>query len=307
MKFVTTALVTSLIPSPFQSVAAFVPYNLQLKPTQQHAYQHIHSPIFQSTSASDVDSNKEENECPFKTFSMKFPRYRVSVSSSKDDPSYKAKGGGGIFSGIKSSFDKSTVERKYFNLVKSGHFFWIEPKIDVSDDEERVAKGKLGVAASAAVWNVLADTIDMVNKGNNSESIQVAISICNASTSGLAQLIDIINWYSAQQGQHIVAEMDKEVSVPTVILTVTKVHSPELSTITSKHNIMTTEQVIDGTMSWVKTVLVELGICPFTKSVTKSGQGLAEFGVPVGKIAYHHSTSKLDEIPRLMAGEFALQ
>lgn len=43
------------------------------------------------------------------------------------------------------------------------------------------------------------------------------------------------------------------------------------------------------TQSWVKRVLVELGICPFTKSVKMSGQGLADVGVPVGSIAYHAS------------------
>jgi hypothetical protein len=36
-------------------------------------------------------------------------------------------------------------------------------------------------------------------------------------------------------------------------------------------------------------VLVNLNICPFTKSTVVAGQGLADVGVPVGKIAYHTS------------------
>lgn len=332
MRVVTSVLlVTSLIP--LQSAAAFVPLNLQPQTVSLHQHDKhvIHSPLSRFAAASDMDldidgnankednkeENKEENKCPFSisNFSMKYPRYRVSVSSSKDDPSYKAKGGRGIFSGIKSSIDKSSMQRKYATQVKSGDFFWIEPEIDVSDDEERVAKGKIGVAASAAVWNVLADAIDTftVNSTNSKdkESKKLVVSICNASTAGLSQLADIINWYSAQQGQDpvpsnaitIMAEVDKEVSIPTLILTVTKEHVNGSEVLVSKKtsNNLTTEQVIDGTKSWVKTVLVQLGICPFTKSVTKSGQGLGEFGVPVGEIAYHHSRSKMDGIPRLMA------
>ena len=45
----------------------------------------------------------------------------------------------------------------------------------------------------------------------------------------------------------------------------------------------------DRTRAWVKRILVEQGICPFTKSATKSGHGLSDVGVPVGRIAYHAS------------------
>lgn len=48
---------------------------------------------------------------------------------------------------------------------------------------------------------------------------------------------------------------------------------------------------------------MKLGICPFTKAVNKSGQGLGDVGVPVGNIAYHHSSAGVNEIPHLMAGK----
>ena len=56
-------------------------------------------------------------------------------------------------------------------------------------------------------------------------------------------------------------------------------------------------------------LLVELGICPFTKSSQKSGQGLGDIGVPVANIMYRHSDalSRSDGgIYLIMAGEFAL-
>lgn len=310
MKAFTNSIVILWIP--FQSAAfVIVPQMFHLQtasPTPAQSQNSVvHSHLFHSATNIEIDGNKDENGCPFNRFSMKYPRFRVPVSSTKDVPSYKAKGRG-LFSGIKLSLDKSAVERKYSTEVKTGNFYWIEPEIDVSEDDERIAKGKMGVAASAAVWKVLADGIDTLK---DNESKRLVVSIYNASTAGLLQLSDIINWLSDQQGQEpavlgavrIVAEVDKEASVPTVILSITKdCTTAEVSN--EVHGILTTEQVIDGTQSWVKRVLVELGICPFTKSVTKSGQGLGDFGVPVGKIAYHHSRSKLNEIPRLMSGEF---
>eukprot|EP00536_Pseudo-nitzschia_multiseries_P006543 jgi/Psemu1/193363/e_gw1.140.83.1 len=45
----------------------------------------------------------------------------------------------------------------------------------------------------------------------------------------------------------------------------------------------------ERTRMWVKRILVEQGICPFTRSDRMSGQGLADLGVPSGSIAYHAS------------------
>jgi len=56
-----------------------------------------------------------------------------------------------------------------------------------------------------------------------------------------------------------------------------------------RHNGAAAPVVNERTRLWVKRVLVELGICPFTKSDRMSGQGLVDLGVPVGSIAYHAS------------------
>jgi len=53
------------------------------------------------------------------------------------------------------------------------------------------------------------------------------------------------------------------------------------------------EKIInERTRLWVKRILVEQGICPFTRSDRMSGQGLVDLGVPVGSIAYHASFQK---------------
>lgn len=61
--------------------------------------------------------------------------------------------------------------------------------------------------------------------------------------------------------------------------------------------IPTHDSVTDAMKDWVLRTLVQKGVCPFTKSVNYSGQGVA--GVPVARIAYH--TSNATAIPSLMA------
>ena len=43
-------------------------------------------------------------------------------------------------------------------------------------------------------------------------------------------------------------------------------------------------------------------IGPFTKSTNKSGQGLSDVNVPVGKIWYCYSHAKMYDIPQFMYG-----
>ena len=60
------------------------------------------------------------------------------------------------------------------------------------------------------------------------------------------------------------------------------------------------------TKAWVTRLLVQLGICPFTKSEVRSGQGLRDLGVPVASIMYRHSEALDDgsDVYLLMAGKW---
>jgi hypothetical protein len=127
-------------------------------------------------------------------------------------------------------------------------------------------------------------------------------------------LADIINWYNDQNLGGMVninAEVDQMMPVPTIVLEAcsssssSNTNADTIPPLGGSTNHLSDEQIIQGTQSWVKRVLVQLGICPFTKSVTKSGQGLGDVGVPVGRIAYHCSHAKINEIPSLMAGEWS--
>jgi hypothetical protein len=245
---------------------------------------------------SNVNENPNTDEDSVCPFSMKYPRYRVPVSSGKDKSDYSAKAD--ILSGIKMALDKAAMERKFASDVKTNSFFWVEPKIDLSEYSDRTAKGKVGVFASSIVWRKLANMVDSLGPD------RVVISIPNTSAVGLSQLADIINWYREQQEEgtlngnvNVKASVDEEAIVPTIILTVIQRTGES-----KQKNDLSTEHVVSATKSWVKRVLVKLGICPFTKAVHKSGQGLGDMGIPVGNIAYHHSSAGADEIAHLMAG-----
>jgi hypothetical protein len=67
--------------------------------------------------------------------------------------------------------------------------------------------------------------------------------------------------------------------------------------------VMDTEK---QTKAWVKRLLVQLGIRPFTKLDIRSGQGLKNQGVPVANIMYRHSKAlgEGSDIYLLMAGKY---
>lgn len=262
---------------------------------------------FSTKNSQDEEQYTESDEsCPFRKFTMNYARFRVPVSSQKDKPNYTAKKG--IFSGIQAAMDKSTVERKYSsgNGTRTKHqFHWIEPYLDTSKDDNRIAKAKVGIFTSSIVWEMAARIQKECLEAQDEQTRKSVVSIPRASWAGLFQLADIINWYNDESSVvgipvsvNIHATVDEEMPVPTIILEATRKKDVDPST---SMNQLSSAQIIQGTQSWVKRVLVQLGICPFTKSVTKSGQGLADVGVPVGRIAYHCSHAKSDEIPLLMA------
>ena len=84
-------------------------------------------------------------------------------------------------------------------------------------------------------------------------------------------------------------------TIPTIVLTLLTVSSPPPFPRTTQSSATTMyyhhDIISQRTKSWVQRILVDTTICPFTKSITYSGQGLSDVNVPVGKIAYHTSHS----------------
>eukprot|EP00592_Proboscia_alata_P029734 CAMPEP_0194446606 /NCGR_PEP_ID=MMETSP0176-20130528/128531_1 /TAXON_ID=216777 /ORGANISM="Proboscia alata, Strain PI-D3" /LENGTH=584 /DNA_ID=CAMNT_0039273343 /DNA_START=57 /DNA_END=1812 /DNA_ORIENTATION=+ len=122
-------------------------------------------------------------------------------------------------------------------------------------------------------------------------------------------LVDIYDWYvnymssTESTGEialtRVSCSIDRESSLPAIIFTRPGSFSTK-SENTAKNDV--SSLVIENRIkSWVRRLLVKLSICPFTKSVSRSGQGLSDVGVPVGRISYHHSRANgFNEVPKLL-------
>jgi hypothetical protein len=80
--------------------------------------------------------------------------------------------------------------------------------------------------------------------------------------------------------------------VPIVRMTPAQARPTTTGTTTNTlKNSINHDTVTRRTQAWVQRILVEQGICPFTKSVRTSGQGLKDLGVSAARIDYRTSTS----------------
>lgn len=260
----------------------------------------------------EIDDN-EDNVCPF---SMTFQRYRIPLTRGKDTPagSVGSNRKFGFLSNFKTSLDRSTLERKYPTAVKEGRFLWFDAASNLSLVSERkneqLVKGRVGVHVSSIYWRSLADVADSVRHGRNGP-YTVVLGLPNSSLMGLKQLVDISNWleemslgdvFSVAPEATVRAVVDDDAPVPTVLLTATAQNLDENEGGPITQQSALTLDIVERRMkSWVNRILVRMEICPFTKSNTKSGQGLGDVGVPVANIAYHYSSACTSQIYRLMA------
>ena len=84
----------------------------------------------------------------------------------------------------------------------------------------------------------------------------------------------------------------QQTAVPVIRMQTNTPPTPKESTQRSKTSADFADTIINNrTRSWVQRLLVQRGICPFTKHPDKSGQGLKAQRVPVGRIAYHASNT----------------
>jgi len=218
-------------------------------------------------------SKEEENEtssslvCPF---SRHFPRYVINLTPIRAED----ENNNGLFAW---PWQKGSVRNQLENRAKSK-----------SEVVEVIWKEKVdGVAALAFLWRAASDL-----QQQNMETITPAAVICalpDARIKVVRQWVDLIEWLFSLGSfptENLSVEFEITEKIPTVTMTVQGGSGQVKSTHLHDHDVVTAR-----TKSWVKRVLVKLGICPFTKSSTMSGQGLAHVGVPVGSIAYHTSSA----------------
>jgi len=158
--------------------------------------------------------------------------------------------------------------------------------------------------ASAAFWRTASDIQIMSSESEEEHTWYLAVP---GTTRFVANsLCDILNWYTNLQIGNgdvtctVRVEVDsRQDNVPVVRFTAKNIDYRQCDTNVTE--FPTAEDTERRTKSWVKRILVDLGICPFTKSLTKSGQGLQDLGVPVANIMYSHSSAPTSDVFTVMA------
>ena len=237
-------------------------------------------------------------------------------------------GGAGGVNGIpQKSNDRArkSVEAMYQEEVNQGSFRWISSSSLTKDSAEDAVDASAwdpdeDFVAAAAFWRMASDIVDASFEQNPDQ--QVGYLALPETTQSMAQnLCDILNWYgdlllnnqkSEDKGRVMTilqAEIDSRTddnAVPVIRFTVVTSNKDEQQQIQERRTqLPTAEDTERRTKAWVKRLLVQLGICPFTKSEVKSGQGLRDLGVPVANIMYRHSSalSGSNDSYLLMAGK----
>ena len=241
-----------------------------------------------------TSTSKLSSQCPF---SKSFPRYRIDLTRFKKrkEQSWFASS----FKNISRSLQRSKLEQHV--LLRNEFLLW-EPKLD-------------GIAATSFLWENAAQLLLYDNDQDNSYNASqvIVIALPDASKQLVQNWIEIIDWMGMNAIPHkmepaltasLILDPGKASSsgskddddwVPSVRIQRISKFSTAMSLPLSTNISSTTKpnslDVILRTQAWVKRILVQQGICPFTKSIRKSGQGLSDLGVPVGIIAYHESSA----------------
>jgi hypothetical protein len=254
--------------------------------------------------SSTMTSNTKQ--CPVVKY---FPRYRIDLKNRKRQkreaknawlaalPSFEFPPS--PLKGIFQSLEKSRMEKRLQQQSKSGEeLVWI-PNVD-------------GISALTELWTYA----DRLLKSSTNDSIVLCLP--DASSTLVQNWVKIVEWmasncypYLADDNSSILLEAtlllessddddndddedDSSIQRKTVRLrkrTRDTVKGDAPSIIAAIDDFEKEETINRRTQAWVKRILVDQGICPFTKSVKMSGQGLMDVGVPVGSIAYHASSA----------------
>ena len=189
-----------------------------------------------------------------------------------------------------SSIAQTSTKSKYNNLLTFASLWNIVGKV------------------TANMQDMQARIDDNGNSSNQNRTRTTVVALPDADGYIVVQFVVVVQWLLERQQQQqqqqahakiIVSYRDTSidfVTIPTMVVTLHErsllkrppAPSPSTTTTTTMyhHHVIT-----QRTKSWVQRILVDTTICPFTKSITYSGQGLSDVNVPVGKIAYHTSES----------------
>lgn len=235
---------------------------------------------------------------------------------------------GGVFKDALSKNNnkraRKSVESLYSEEVQQGLFRWVS-----SPEKESSSTADEEFLSAAAFWRMASDVIiyqsTMAQEQQNHQQMWF-LALPDTTRTVVQNLCDVLNWCAdlldknteggsnvqgrEEESEAIIllrAELDSRSvnQIPVVCFAATTQNKGQ-NHLERRKLLPTAADTEIRTKAWVKRLLVQLGICPFTKSEVKSGQGLRDLGVPVANIMYRHSSalSLGSDMYLLMAGKF---
>lgn len=231
----------------------------------------------------DNDASGSSSSCPF---SKQYPKFRINFTKVG---SKKKQGLSLPFVGnLQRSLDRNKLQTKFPGI----QIQWLDGN-DVS-----------AIKIFSRLWRETSN----LSASTNADRVVLGLTDHDASKFlGLVQhWMDILKW---MQEENAFSSLLGNVRINSTIYTEGDLIAVELvreggEVITPDDNLQQydSETLSKRTQSWVKRILVEQGICPFTKSAKVSGQGLGDLGIPVARIYYCSSHASPNQISKLMAG-----
>ena len=186
---------------------------------------------------------------------------------------------------------RKSIEARYTSEVNEGSLFrWVTSAEVMAESNTPLVDEDF--VAAAAFWRMASDIVLLQLHTEKKNEWYLALP---ETTSAVASnLCDILNWYAHEHegedaSMHVIAQLDsRSDDVPVIQFTVTG-NGQQVPQLPNNDELPSAADTERQTKAWVTRLLVELGVCPFTKSSQKSGQGLGDMGVPVANIMYRHS------------------
>jgi hypothetical protein len=307
--------------NPFDVSFGFIP-RLSTRATRSRQITPITTILLQESRTDDDESLSTAQpqppaQCPF---SKPFPRYKIDMTRTPKSKDFSWSRIASPFKGLSQALQKSKLQNKLWpgetviwepsSFKIASPFKGLSQALQKSKLQKKLRPGETliwepeldGISAFSLLWDQAAKLlVSSKDNGSSSDdysqaSTTIIIALPDASRTLVQNWVEIIDWMGTLDETIgpvlLTAELidaGSEDSTPAVrIQRIAGALLTPSSSITANSN-NDVDLMIERTRAWVKRILVEQGICPFTKSVNKSGQGLADVGVPVGMIAYHGS------------------
>lgn len=196
---------------------------------------------------------------------------------------------------------RKSTEAIYATEVNEGLFRWVS-SAEMTESSPLIDED---FVAAAAFWRMVSDIVpqqqQQQQQNEKTTTTKWYLALPETTPSVASNLCDILNWYADLETKkeddnsdaasvQIIAQLDsRSNNVPVIQFTVSGNNNQQQQQQSNTMLLPSASDTERQTKAWVKRLLVELGVCPFTKSPEKSGQGLSDLNVPVANIMYRHS------------------